>query len=84
MAHNSSTDPESILTEQTGEESAETLRLVGHRVIPSPVETAVLHYADSIERLLSADAASPSDLYTQGFVAGLRAAAKVAATVART
>jgi len=84
MAHNSSIDPESILTEQTSEESADTLRLVSPRAVPSPVETAVLQYADSIERLMSADAASPSDLYTQGFVAGLRAAAKVAATVVGT
>jgi hypothetical protein len=48
--------------------------------LPSPVETALAQYADSIEQL-SADWASEVDPYTRGFVAGLRAAMKVVASV---
>jgi hypothetical protein len=49
---------------------------------PSPVETALAQYADSIERL-SAEYGTEMDPYTKGFVAGLRAAIKVAANVIR-
>jgi hypothetical protein len=47
--------------------------------LPSPVETALAQYADSIERM-SAGAGFPTDPYTRGFVAGLRAAIAVAAS----
>jgi hypothetical protein len=51
--------------------------------LPSPVETALAQYADSIERL-SADSATPIDPYTRGFLAGLRAAIKVAGSAIKT
>jgi hypothetical protein len=51
--------------------------------LPSPVETALVQYADSMESL-SAGATSQSDLYTRGFVAGLRAAIKVVANTMNT
>ena len=51
--------------------------------LPSPVETALLQYADTMESL-SAGGTSQGDLYTRGFVAGLRAAIKVAANTRST
>jgi hypothetical protein len=48
--------------------------------LPSPIETALIQYADSMESL-SASTTSQGDLYTRGFVAGLRAAIKVAANI---
>jgi hypothetical protein len=82
VAHDWTGDPESILTTELGEGSGATLRLILPFALPSPVETAVLQYAESLERLIGTDAAAPDDPYTRGFVAGLRAAAKVAANVA--
>jgi hypothetical protein len=48
--------------------------------LTSPVEVALSKYADSIEGL-SAGWSPEADPYTRGFVAGLRAAIKVAANV---
>lgn len=48
--------------------------------LPSPVEVALGQYADSIE-VMSAGRGAEVDQYTRGFVAGLRAAIKVAANV---
>ena len=77
-------DPESILTSTAEMESTDTLLFVLPSDRPSPVETAVLQYADSIEHLTRRDGTAPDDPYTRGFVAGLRAAAKVAANVTAT
>jgi len=77
-------DPESILTSISEMESTDTLLFVHPCDRPSPVETAILQYADSIERLTGRDGTAPDDPYTRGFVAGLRAAAKVAANVTTT
>ena len=63
-------------------EDHETLLIPRPEGLPSPVETALGQYADSIERL-SAGRASESDPYTRGFIAGLRAAITVAANVIR-
>jgi hypothetical protein len=52
-------------------------------LLQSPVEVALAKYADSIERL-STGWSAEVDPYTRGFVAGLRAAIKVAANVVRT
>jgi hypothetical protein len=49
---------------------------------PSSVEAALAQYADSIERL-SAESGTELDHYTRGFIAGLRAAIKVAENVNR-
>jgi hypothetical protein len=48
--------------------------------LPLPVEVALAQYADSIEGL-SAGGGTEADQYTRGFLAGLRAAIKVAANV---
>lgn len=50
---------------------------------PSAVETALAQYADSMDMFLGADPTTVADPYTRGFVAGLRAALKVAANVNR-
>jgi hypothetical protein len=60
----------------------ETLLIPRPEGLPSPVETALAQYADSIERL-SASESTETDPYTRGFIAGLRAAIKVAANVIR-
>ena len=71
-------DPDSILTSKPGGEFAETLLFARTAPLPSPVEVAIIQYADSLEQLLGS-APAQDNPYTQGFVAGLRAAAKVAA-----
>jgi hypothetical protein len=48
--------------------------------LPSPVEVALAQYANSIEKM-SAVRGPEVDQYTRGFVAGLRAAIKVAGNV---
>jgi hypothetical protein len=72
-------DPESILTSEDAQELQATL-ILRHPVVPqSSVEMTLAHYADSLERLVGTDPAMPANQYTLGFVAGIRAAAKVAA-----
>jgi hypothetical protein len=83
MAFDRTVDLDSILMEDVAVESQATL--IDHRfTMPTPVELAISKYADSLERLLVAGDSASDDTYTRGFVAGLRAAAKVAATVAGT
>ena len=50
--------------------------------LPSKVEIALSKYADSIEGLVAGCGPEP-DRYTRGFIAGLRAGEKVAATAIR-
>jgi len=50
--------------------------------MPSPIEVALAKYAESIEGM-STGWSAEVDPYTRGFVAGLRAAIKVAANVSR-
>jgi hypothetical protein len=83
MADNRTDDTEDILTDDVIDESQATL-LDERLPVPSQLEIAVLQYAQSIERLIGSTPGSTDDAYTRGFVAGLRAAAKVAANVART
>ena len=83
MAHNQLDNLDGVSTDEVFEDSDATL--IDHRFThtqPSPVELAIAQYADSLERLHSAGLGSADNQYTRGFVAGLRAAAKVAATVA--
>ena len=61
----------------------ETVLIARPEGLPSPVETALAKYADSME-YLSAASGSQLDPYTRGYIAGLRAAIKVAANVIRT
>ena len=85
MARDHSGDPESILTADIADDSHDTLLFRNTAPLPSlppPIEIAITRYADSLEQLLGADGANRDDAYTRGFVAGLRAAAQVAATVA--
>ena len=79
MESDRSGDPESILSSSDAREFQETV-ILRHPIVPqSSVETTLAHYADSLERLVGADPALPANQYTLGFVAGIRAAAKVAA-----
>ena len=55
----------------------ETLPTPTPKSAPSPFESALAQYADSIERL-RAETGVEMDPYTRGFVAGLRAAIKFA------
>jgi hypothetical protein len=81
MEGDSRADPECILTQDYAGELQETL-LLRNRVVLSPaVETALSQYANSLEQMAISHSASPDDPYTRGFVAGMRAAAKVAANV---
>lgn len=81
MKGDSPANPDCILTQDYTEELQETL-LLRNRVVLSPaVETALSQYADSLEQMAGSHSASPDDHYTRGFVAGMRAAAKVAANV---
>jgi hypothetical protein len=81
MALDRTVDLDSILMEEVAVDSQATL--IDHRfAVPTAVESAIHQYADSLERLLDAAAGPGEDSYTRGFVAGLRAAAQVAANVA--
>lgn len=72
-------DPESILTPEDAQEFQETV-ILRYPIVPqSSVATTLSHYADSLERLVGTDPALPANQYTLGFVAGIRAAATVAA-----
>jgi hypothetical protein len=82
MALDRTVDLDTILMEDVAADSHPTL--IDHRFsFPPAIEAAIAQYADSLERLLGAGNTS-DDTYTRGFVAGLRAAAKVAANVAGT
>ena len=72
-------DPESILTPDDLQEDQETLLLRTSSGLPSSIETALTHYADSLVHLVANNSTASIDPYTRGFVAGIRAAAKVAA-----
>jgi hypothetical protein len=83
MAHDQLDNLDGVSTDEVFEDAEATL--IDHRFThtrSSPVELAITQYADSLERLHSAGLGSADNQYTRGFVAGLRAAAKVAATVA--
>jgi hypothetical protein len=81
MTHAGPDDLDSILTADVVDESDATI--VDRRpTLPSAIEAAVTQYAESMERLLGGGV--NDDPYTRGFVAGLRAAAKVAASVVGT
>ncbi len=83
MALDRTVDLDSILMEDVAVDSQATI--IDQRfTLPSPVELAISQYADSLARLLAAGDGATDDTYTRGFVAGLRAAAKVAANVAGT
>ena len=58
----------------------ETLVLRCPATIGSAVELTLAHYADSIETL-SSGLGDQNNIYTRGFIAGIRAANKVAANV---
>ena len=60
----------------------DTVVLACPEALPSAVEHALAHYADSIE-MLNTSLCDQIDLYTRGFIAGIRAANKVAANVIR-
>lgn len=82
MALDRTVDLDTILMEDVAVDSQPTL--LDHRLpFPPAIEAAIAQYADSLERLLGSGATS-DDAYTRGFVAGLRAAAKVAANVVGT
>jgi hypothetical protein len=71
----------SPLKPECASELQQTLLLACRDGSPSSVEAALVHFADSMERLVGADSTSTADPYRRGFVTGLRAAAKVAANV---
>lgn len=81
MEGDSPADPECILTQDYTGELQDTLLLRNRVVLSPPVETALSQYADSLEQMAGRHSASPDNPYTRGFVAGIRAAAKVAANV---
>ena len=82
MAGDEPTEPGGNLPPEPPRDDDETVVSPPPADPPSPVERALAQYADSIERL-SAESGTEMDPYTRGFVAGLRAAIKVAANVIR-
>ena len=72
-------DPESIFTLEDAKEFQATI-IFRHPIDPqASVESTLAHYADCLERLVGTDPSLPANHYTLGFVAGIRAAATVAA-----
>ena len=78
MTHTTMDDPQSILTTEPSDDFAETLLFARNAPLPPAVEVPISQYASSLEQLVGS-APGQDDPYTRGFVAGLRAAAKVAA-----